>query len=203
MMMKRSTIFLVAALAVVLFFPFVTMASGMSGAGKTGQERSIALYNTHTSESLQAVFWQNGHYVPSALEAVNSHLRDHRNGHVHEISYDLLNLLYDVRQELERRHPGQEIVFHVISGYRSPESNAMMRAAGGGQGKDSRHMYGDAIDIRVPGVDTAEIRDIAWCMQRGGVGFYEGSDFTHIDTDRVRHWKWTPKAGLCKNHTSS
>lgn len=165
--------------------------------------KSLQFYNTHTNETLDVTFMRDGRYDHMAMEEVNDYLRDHRNGHVHSMSTDLMNLLYDIKTELHRRHPTTPVVFHVISGFRSPATNEMLRANGGGQAKKSRHMSGDAIDIRVPGISTEEIRNVAWCMQRGGVGYYKGSDFVHVDTWKVRKWNWSPTPGLCGNNKSS
>lgn len=199
-MLLRIKQSLLLALVAGMLVPLVTQASGLSDT--TRQERTLSFYNTHTQETLTASYWRNGRYVSASMEDLNRFLRDHRSGHSHTMSADLMNLLHDIKTELKRRHPEKEIVFHVISGYRSPATNAMLRAGGGGQAKKSRHMSGDAIDIRVPGIDTAEIRNLAWCMQRGGVGYYSGSDFVHVDTHKVRHWNWSPKSGLCNRTTS-
>ncbi len=209
---------LMAALVFGLCVPSLsTKASGVSGRQAAGQqERTLRFYNTHTRESLSVTYWRKGRYDRNALEEISDYLRDHRNGHVHEISHNLMNVLYSTQQGLQRLHPEQEIVFHVISGYRSPQSNGMLRANGGGQAKKSRHMQGDAIDIRVPGISTVELRNMAWCQQRGGVGYYRGSDFVHVDTHtkkttdgrfpggkRYRAWGWSPKPGLCAGRPNS
>jgi uncharacterized protein YcbK (DUF882 family) len=97
----------------------------------------------------------------------------------------------------------EQITFHVISGYRSPKTNEMLRRAGGGQAKKSRHMHGDAIDIRIPDVPSALVRDVAWCLQAGGVGYYRGSNFVHVDTHKVRHWNWSPENVSCIQDPSS
>lgn len=200
-MVLRNNILALAAILLFALSPYIASASGLSG-GAGRNDRTLSFYNTHTNETLDVTYWRNGRYDSAALEQINTYLRDHRNGHVHTMSYELMNLLHTLKGELARRNPGQEIVFHVISGYRSAATNEMLRANGGGQAKKSRHMNGDAIDIRVPGIDTAQIRDIAWCLQRGGVGFYKGSDFVHVDTHKVRHWNWSPRAGMCNNTNS-
>lgn len=199
MILKLRPILLSAALLIALS-PLFAQASGLSD--NTRHERSLSFYNTHTEEELNVTFWRNGRYKMNAMEDINRHLRDHRSGHVHDMSPELMTLLYNIKVELQRRHPDKDIIYHVISGYRSPETNAMLRARGGGQAKKSRHMVGDAIDVRVPGIDSAEIRDIAWCMQKGGVGYYRGSDFVHVDMHKVRHWNWSPKAGMCNRPNS-
>lgn len=200
-MISRLKRFLAAAAFLLVLLPLLAQASGMTERG-TRFGRSLSFYNTHTQESIDVSYWRGGRYDHGALETINAFLRDHRNGHVHTISPDLLNLLYGIKQELKTRYPQKDITFHVISGYRSPASNEMLRAKGGGQAKNSRHMQGDAIDIRVPGIKTTELRDIAWCFQRGGVGYYKGSDFVHVDTAKVRSWNWTPKAGMCNRGSS-
>ncbi len=199
-MTSRIKKFFLLAVFAGLLVPFVTQASGLSD--RSHQERSISFYNTHTNETISVTYWKDGRYIPAALENINRVLRDHRSGHSHQMSTDTLNLLHDMKLQIKRRNPSQDVVFHVISGYRSPETNAALRASGGGQAKKSRHMSGDAIDIRVPGVDTVELRNMAWCLQRGGVGYYKDSDFVHVDTHKVRHWNWKPKAGMCSNLNS-
>ncbi len=197
----RSVLF-IAAIALMAFSPLLAQASGLS-VGEDRFERKLSFYNTHTREDMVVSYWRNGRYDNRAMEEINHYLRDHRNGHVHTMSTDLMNLLHDIKGELQRRHPGKDIVYHVISGYRSPQTNEMLRARGGGQAKKSRHMAGDAIDIRVPGIDSSEIRNVAWCLQKGGVGYYKGSDFVHVDTHKVRHWNWSPKTGLCDGNRPS
>ncbi len=179
-----------------------TLASGWGGLVERGagaQSRSLAFYNTHTRETLDVTYWRNGRYDKQALEKINWILRDHRRGEPTNVSPDVLNYLHEVLEIVAKRHPDIEMRAHIISGYRSPMTNAALRAGGGGQAPKSRHMHGDAIDFRIPGVETAEIRDIAWCLQRGGVGYYRGSDFMHIDTHTVRHWNWSPRNGMCGN----
>ena len=188
-------LFLAAVMLLTLTSSFA-QATGLTG-GDNRNDRTLKFYNTHTRENMVVTYWRNGHYDHDALDHINTYLRDHRSGHVHEMNFKLMNLLYDLGQQLHRSHPDVDIVFNVISGYRSPKTNAMLRANGGGQAKNSQHMYGNAIDIRVPGIDISEIRDTAWCMQRGGVGYYRGSDFVHVDVSRVRYWNWAPKPGMC------
>lgn len=202
-MMKRP----LWGIVFVSFFVFglyvsVTSAGANSLWNNGRPDRSLAFYNTHTHETLDVTYWESGRYNNGALDAVNWHLRDHRREEEASISRELLNFLHDIKAELRSRYPDQDIVFHVISGYRSPKTNAMLRAGGGGQAKKSRHMHGDAIDIRVPGVDSADIRDIAWCMQRGGVGYYRGSDFVHVDTHDIRFWNWRPTSSTCAEPNS-
>ena len=174
-----------------------TQAGATALLHKGERERSLSFYNTHTNEYLDVTYWKDGRYDAAAMEEISIYLRDHRRGTHISMSQDTMNLLFDIKTRLEARHPDKEIRFSVISGYRSPETNAMLRANGGGQAKKSRHMHGDAIDIRVNGVSSAVIRDIAWCLQRGGVGYYKGSDFVHVDTGNIRYWHWAPNANTC------
>lgn len=161
-------------------------------------QKALSFYNTHTQEKLTTVYYKKGSYQRAALDDINLHLRDHRQDEIIPINTNLLDLLYDIKSQLQIQYPDKDIVFHVISGYRSPATNEMLRKTRGGQGKKSRHMHGDAIDIRVPGIPTKKVRDIAWCLQKGGVGYYTGNDFVHVDTSRVRFWNWMPQEGMCK-----
>lgn len=146
-------------------------------------ERRLALHNLHTGEDLDAVYWRNGSYREVALRAVNRVLRDHRTGDVHSIDPGLLDLITRLHHEL-----GGDAPYHVISGYRSPATNALLRARSGGVAKRSLHMDGRAIDVRLPGRRLADLRRTAIALRGGGVGYYPASDFVHVDTGRVRTW---------------
>jgi len=146
-------------------------------------ERSVALHNLHTGESLEATFWSQGAYQPGALDEINHLLRDFRTGDVHPIDTALLEQLY----RLQRR-VGVERPYEVISGYRSAQTNAMLRQASSGVARHSLHMDGRAIDIRLPGCKLKTLRQTALAMKSGGVGYYPSSDFIHVDTGRVRFW---------------
>ncbi|MBI3344244.1 MAG: DUF882 domain-containing protein [Gammaproteobacteria bacterium] len=146
-------------------------------------ERALGLYNTHTGEQIKTVYCANGEYIPSALAEINHILRDHRNEQVGAMDPQLLDLLHSISARLDSRQP-----FHVISGFRSKETNAMLAERSGGVAKHSLHMQGLAIDIRVPGCDLAVLRKTAVALQGGGVGYYPRSDFVHVDVGRVRYW---------------
>jgi uncharacterized protein YcbK (DUF882 family) len=145
-------------------------------------ERSLSFYNLHTSEKLKVVYWAEGGYVPESLAAINYNLRDHRTNTVHEIDQRLLDLLWQVRTELDSKEP-----FQIVSGYRSPETNAMLRGHSKGVASHSLHMDGMAADVQVPGRSLELIRKVAISMKSGGVGYYP-SQFVHIDVGRVRTW---------------
>ena len=145
--------------------------------------RELALHSLHTGESTEVVYWRDGEYDPAALAELNRLLRDHRSGEIEAMDRALLDQLYLLQREV-----GVERPYQIISGYRSPTTNAMLRAQGGGVAKRSLHMQGRAVDIRLPGVKLARLREAALGMQAGGVGYYPGSDFIHLDTGRVRFW---------------
>jgi uncharacterized protein YcbK (DUF882 family) len=143
----------------------------------------LAFQNTHTGDQLNLTYFEQGRYIKDALHEINHLFRDYHDGTVHPIDTALLDQLYDLKHTLEVRKP-----FHIVSGYRSPTTNADLRKHSDGVAKNSLHMEGRAIDIRIEGLDTRRIRNAALAMQRGGVGYYERSDFVHLDTGTVRTW---------------
>jgi uncharacterized protein YcbK (DUF882 family) len=145
--------------------------------------KSLEFLHLHTGERLRTTYWHGGVYDRTARAEINQVLRDFRTGDVAPIDPKLLDLLYALRRKLDTTAP-----FHVISGYRSPKTNAMLASNSGGVAKKSLHMQGMAIDIRLPGRELDEVRRAARALQRGGVGFYPRSDFVHVDTGRVRFW---------------
>ena len=159
-----------------------TLAGGVAKAA-LAPPRSLSLLNLHTGEKLSATFFENGAYVPDAMAALNHVLRDFRTGDVHPMAPGLIDLVSALNGKLESNQ-----TVHVISGYRSPKTNAALHEHSDGVASHSLHMQGMAMDIRMPGVQLAHVRDAAMSMQRGGVGFYPASDFVHVDVGRVRHW---------------
>lgn len=156
----------------------------LSAAGSVwAPERSLSLYNLHTGESLDAVYWAGGRYLDPAQAAVNRILRDHRNDQTAPISPALLDLLFAITALLEKPQP-----FHIISGYRSPATNAQLAATSHGVARGSLHMEGKAVDIRLPGVELQHLRNAVASLQAGGVGYYPASGFVHVDIGRVRAW---------------
>lgn len=147
-------------------------------------ERSLTLFNTHTNETVSVVYKRGPEFDKDALKKLDQVLRDHRNGESHEMAPALFDQLADLAQAA-----GVAPHFEIISGYRSPESNSKMAAReGSGVSKNSLHMQGRAIDVRLRGCDTAKLRDLALAAKRGGVGYYQRSDFVHVDTGSFRTW---------------
>ena len=172
----------VAAAASVL--PANALAAPVAKPG--APERVLSFFNTHTGERLQASYCCGGVYQPNVLEQVNFILRDFRANEIRPIDPKLLDLLYELGGVLHTDQP-----YHVISGYRSPQTNSILRTRGGshtGVASGSLHMVGKAIDIRMPGVKLAHLHGAAMSLKLGGVGYYPSSDFVHVDTGRVRYW---------------
>lgn len=147
-------------------------------------ERKLAFLNLHTNERTQVTYWADGDYLSDGLSAINTILRDHRTGETYPIDHQLLNMLQLLHYKMSSKSE-----FHVISGYRSPQTNAQLNAKSSGVAKRSLHMQGMAIDIRMPGHNLSDLRNAALSLQAGGVGYYPGSNFIHIDTGRVRQWQ--------------
>ena len=150
------------------------------------RERTLSFFHTHTGERLKVAYCCDGTYQPEALAQLNHLLRDFRANEEKDIDPALFDLLYELGGTLETDQP-----YHIISGYRSPQTNAMLRERGGthsGVASGSLHMVGKAIDIRVPGVKLDHLRGAATSLKLGGVGFYPSSNFVHVDVGRVRYW---------------
>jgi uncharacterized protein YcbK (DUF882 family) len=145
--------------------------------------RELSFVHTHTGRELEVTYWRDGEYDAEALYEVSDFLRDFRTKSFKEIDPELFDVLFEIKNTTGSRKP-----FQVISAYRSPETNEMLRGKSRGVAKNSYHMRGQAIDIRLADVPTNRLRDIALNLGRGGVGYYEGSDFVHVDTGPVRRW---------------
>jgi uncharacterized protein YcbK (DUF882 family) len=145
--------------------------------------RSLAFHHLHTGERLAVKYFAFGDYVPAALRDVNRVLRDWRTDQIHPIEPALLDLLHELHRATASRRP-----FEVICGYRSPATNASLARRSEQVATRSLHLVGKAIDIRLPDVPLARLRDIALGLRRGGVGYYPESGFVHVDTGRVRAW---------------
>ena len=146
-------------------------------------DRSLSFVHTHTGETLRAEYFSGGVYQPGDLARVDRFLRDFRSGDIHAIDPRLLDILYRLQILADR-----PATYEVISGYRSPHTNAALHRASAGVAEHSLHMEGRAIDVRVTGFPTRRLRDLALSLRSGGVGYYARSDFVHLDTGRPRSW---------------
>jgi uncharacterized protein YcbK (DUF882 family) len=154
---------------------------GLAPAARAAADRAIAFRHTHTGERLEIVYFSRGEYLPAALARVDWLLRDFRTGEARQMDRRLLDALHTLAASSGRE-------FEVISGYRSPRTNAQLHKASSGVAVHSLHLEGRAIDVRLAGMHTARLRDAAVALGLGGVGYYPKSDFIHIDTGRVRAW---------------
>jgi uncharacterized protein YcbK (DUF882 family) len=154
-------------------------------AGQTlpAAERRLGFHNLHTGEKIDLAYWIEGDYVAESLVDINRVLRDHRTGEVAAIDTALLDLLHRVQAAVGSARP-----FEVISGYRSPASNLMLTENSTGVARHSLHMDGKAIDVRLPSIPLADLRQVGLLLKGGGVGYYPDSNFVHLDVGRVRTW---------------
>ena len=174
-------------LLVLLFLLAPLFGHGSTvSASSAAPEYRLRFFHTHTRERLDVVYRRGDQYIPKALDELDHYLRDHRTGDVRHFDPRLFDLLYDLTASLGGS--GDEI--DVICGYRTPRSNEFLRTRNPhtGVAQHSLHMQAEAIDIRLPGISTSELRDAALRLRRGGVGYYRSSDFVHVDVGRVRHW---------------
>jgi uncharacterized protein YcbK (DUF882 family) len=147
------------------------------------EQRVLKMHHTHTNETIDVAYWRDGSYVPEALEQINRFLGDFRTGDVLAIDRHLLDLLHEVYIAT-----GSAGRFEIISAYRSPATNEMLRARSAGVASESQHLLGKAIDVRLTDVPLDALRDTALEIGGGGVGYYPAPDFVHLDTGRVRSW---------------
>lgn len=177
-LLKSGLVALGTGLATMLAPPaFAAMRMPESGSFK------ISFRNSHTGDSFSGVYRVGNKYLPDAFDRINYVLRDFRTGEQFPIDPRALDIVYMVQNRT-----GRAGAIEVLSGYRSPKTNKMLRQASTGVARNSLHMVGQAIDLRLPGYSTVRLRDIARSLQAGGVGYYPRSDFVHVDTGKVRHW---------------
>ncbi len=159
------------------------MAAVFSNGKVTRGARRVSFRNQHTGETFSGVYRVGDKYLPDAFERINVVLRDFRSNEVFPIDPRVIDIIYTVHEMTSNSEP-----YEVLSGYRCPKTNAMLREASGGVAKNSLHMTGQAIDLRMPGYSTTRIRDLAKKLRAGGVGYYAKSDFVHMDCGDIRHW---------------
>ena len=146
-------------------------------------ERSLSLYNPNTKEALDTTYWSNGNYVRKALADISHIMRDRRTGEIKRIDPRLLDVLHAIGMQLKTQEP-----FHIMSGYRSPQTNALLRKRGRAAAANSFHMQGKAVDICLPKCGLSSLRRVSSSLRSGGVGYYPRSGFVHVDVGPVRYW---------------
>ncbi len=190
---KQRRGFLKGSLATVLGL-CVAIEYGHAASAQTevSSDRRLQLVNVHTGDQLDVIYWSGGRYIRPAMDQINQLMRDHRANESIEMDPRVLDFLHSLQrlgkhaeQNTDSEAPRE---VQILSGYRSPATNAMLARKSNRVAKNSLHMVGKAIDCRVPGIKTRQLRDIAIASRRGGVGYYPKSDFLHIDSGAVRHW---------------
>ena len=174
---RRGLLLGAGAAATAIAAPAILRAQALPGV------KRAMLHNLHTGDSFNEVYWADGRYVPGALAEAMRVMRDWRNGEEHAMDPRLFDALHAINARLGTSQP-----FQLISGYRSPRSNAMLHSRSSGVAEHSQHMLGKASDIRVQGVDLRRLRAAALDVGAGGVGYYPVSNFVHVDVARVRQW---------------
>ncbi|WP_269585541.1 DUF882 domain-containing protein [Roseibium sp. Sym1] len=173
----------------------LAIASVCLAAAAQAETRTLKLYNTHTKERVSVTFKKNGRYLPEGLREANRFLRDWRRNEIIKMDPELLDLVWEVYQKVGAREH-----IYVVSSYRSPATNNMLRKRSRGVAKNSQHTLGKAMDFYIPGVNLAKLRATGLRKEVGGVGYYprSGSPFVHMDTGRVRHWPRMSRSQLAK-----
>jgi uncharacterized protein YcbK (DUF882 family) len=172
----------------------LVLVAGAGGArANAARDRTISLYNIHSKETLTIQYMKGGKRLPEAMQKINWILRDWRKDEPTQMDPDLIDLMWEMHAELGSQEP-----IHIISGYRSRDTNNMLRRTVGGQASESRHILGKAADVHFPDIPIRQLRYSALIHERGGVGYYPTSaiPFVHIDTDRVRAWPRLPRTEL-------
>jgi len=180
-------------LLLLLVLGLVLIAGAVGARANTARDRTISLYNIHSKETLTIQYMKGGKRLPEAMQKINWILRDWRKDEPTQMDPDLIDLMWEIHTELGSQEP-----IHIISGYRSRDTNNMLRRTVGGQASESRHILGKAADVHFPDIPIRQLRYSALIRERGGVGYYPTSaiPFVHLDTDRVRAWPRLPRTEL-------
>jgi uncharacterized protein YcbK (DUF882 family) len=184
--------FAITSAIVFSILPGIARAQASVTSSTTAPNHALHLYNTHTNEKIDIVYRRGDQYIQTALAKLDYFLRDHNTNEVRHFDPRLYDILSDLTASVG--HPGGEI--DIVCGYRSSSTNAALRAHTNGVAKNSLHIQAEAIDLRMPGVNTLKLRKAALALARGGVGYYPHSDFIHVDVGRVRQWCFDCPASL-------
>ena len=174
----------IACIVILIFFASCLPSWAAAATSAPEGEYRLRLYHTHTGERIDLVYRKGDIYLPDAIDHLDRFLRDHRTGAIYRFDPRLFDLLHDLTTSIG--HPESEI--DIVCGYRSPWSNEFLRHNTSGVASHSLHMQGEAIDIRIPGIRTSKLRDVALGLHQGGVGYYPSSEFVHVDVGRIRRW---------------
>lgn len=173
-----------AAPAILTGAPALAYSTRLPSRAAAYKERRVRIMNVHTNDRVDQVYWRNGQYDRWALDNIQFVMRDWRNNKMTNIDYNLLDVLFSLSVQLDARNEE----FHLVSGYRSPETNNMLRKKSSGVAKFSLHMKGMASDIFLPGAKLSTLRNAAMDIKMGGVGYYPRSGFVHVDSGKFRSW---------------
>lgn len=187
---RRSFLGIGGAMLGGLFVPSLLTTSAQAANFQSGGvisdgARRLSFRNAHTGESFSGVYRIGDKYLPDAFTQINTVMRDFRTNQLYPMDPRVMDIVYTVH-----RMTGEHRPLEIISGYRSPKTNSMLRgnSKSSGVAKNSLHMQGRAIDLRMEGFSTARLRDLAVGLKAGGVGYYPKSDFVHMDSGDVRAW---------------
>lgn len=177
---RRALLGAFAATAVVAAPSYGNAAGFLRGGGDI---RRLRMYSGRTGETIDTIYWIEGQYIGEAVNEINRFFRDWRNGQTHQIDTRTIDIIAATHNLLDTSQP-----YTLISGYRSPQTNNMLRANGAGVARNSLHLQGKAADLRLSGRSVSQIGRAAAACRAGGVGRYTGSNFVHMDCGPVRSW---------------
>jgi uncharacterized protein YcbK (DUF882 family) len=189
-----------ALAAFVVIFGISGRSNATESATSGGEQYRLRLHHLHTGEDIDIVYRIGNTYLPGAMDKLDHFLRDHRTQAASHYDPKEFDLLHDLVAKLGR----PDAVINIVCGYRTPWSNNLLRSRSQNSGvaEHSQHMLAKAIDIRVPGVETAELRDAALSLRAGGVGYYPVNQFVHVDVGRVRQWSYGRAPNKVVAHTT-
>ncbi|AEM40422.1 Twin-arginine translocation pathway signal [Ketogulonicigenium vulgare] len=179
---SRRALLGIFAATMVTAAPTFSKAAGFLRGG-AGDIRRIRMYSGRTGEQLDTIYWIDGQYVPEAVREVTYFMRDWRNNEMIGIDTRTIDILTATHRLVDVNRP-----YMLLSGFRSPQTNAMLRATSSGVARDSLHMRGQAVDVRLEGRSVSQVASAAERCSAGGVGRYSGSNFVHMDCGAVRQW---------------